>query len=220
MSQFLDGRTLFYRYNTIEAVNLTYGRFLYGQCPGRGGISTVGSSTTVSAATASQEPFAPLAVGDVLAIYVGETLNIRTVTAKASNISITVNAAIDLSALAGGYTSWSFYAFRSGQTAADGWVDVSGYNPSALSVHIAVITQPTTPGVTYSIEGRFASGLDPTAFVIKTASLATAGGDSAIVNIADSTGAPYTLKALRVGLRATTDATGTDVVTVSLLGGR
>lgn len=98
-------------------------------------ISTVGSSTTVTATTALTVPFALLGVGDVISVKIGGDAApvFRIITAKASGDSVTVNAAIDLSADATGY----FFGWRKyvgGTTATSGWFDVSNLTDIAIGV--------------------------------------------------------------------------------------
>ena len=92
-------RTLFYNFETPTA--LTYGRF-FDQVNMRGFASTSGSSTTTTATESSGDgatPFDVVEVGDWLVQEsdVGTQL-FRRVTAKASSISLTVDAAWTLGA--------------------------------------------------------------------------------------------------------------------------
>lgn len=101
-------------------------------------VVTSGSSTTVSALTAGEEPFANVAVGDELT-FVGmgglplDTAGneYRLVTARASADSITVNTAIDI-----GTTGRTFtYRKRAcGTAATDGWFYTGGWQDFTVYV--------------------------------------------------------------------------------------
>lgn len=95
-------------------------------------VETSGSSTTVTAVVADSLPFADLGVGDVLYFQTAPgTTALRYITAKASGDSITVSSAIDLSAGSGFNFTWRDVAC--GTTAADGWINVSGYDAKIVT---------------------------------------------------------------------------------------
>lgn len=108
-------------------------------------IKTVGSSTSVTAATAGQAPFNGVSVGDeiVVNLSIGQVTpapgvnaarTYRVVTAKADADNITVNAAIDLSGPVGtaGTAGYRFEYLRRacGTAATDGWYPVAGGTPT------------------------------------------------------------------------------------------
>lgn len=99
-----------------------------GQTP----VETTGSSATVTAVTASTNPFLYVAVGDVLFFKLtGAATTIRYVTARASADSITVSSAIDLDNSAGNDGSGTGFAFtwmevNCGTAATDGWIGLRG----------------------------------------------------------------------------------------------
>lgn len=112
-------------------------------------VKTVGSSATVSAQTAGQNPFANVAVGDELVFFVPGTSpagtdlvrgqrTFRYVATRADADTITVAGTttnIDLSIPTGGWT----FAYRTrscGTTSADGWVDGSESSTWEWSVQI------------------------------------------------------------------------------------
>jgi hypothetical protein len=98
-------------------------------------ISTAGSNTTVTATTALTVPFALLGVGDAIGVKIGgdATPTYRIITAKASGDSVTVNAAIDLSADATGYFfTWRKYV--GGTAATSGWFDVANLTDVSITV--------------------------------------------------------------------------------------
>lgn len=94
---------------------------------GQTAIETSGSSTTVTAVTAGTNPFALLAVGDVILVQTAPgTTATRYITAKASADSITVNTAVNLD-IDGGY-SFTWFQVTCGTAATSGWIDVAPYS--------------------------------------------------------------------------------------------
>jgi hypothetical protein len=113
----------------VEVTDLTYCT-LQSQAGGPFGapipvatsIKTTGSSTTVVEVTASSNPFTGIVVGDVLVIDTptatdASAKTIVAVTAKASNASITVDTAINITG-----NHFGFYHHLCGTTVNDGWV--------------------------------------------------------------------------------------------------
>lgn len=108
-------------------------------------IETSGSSTTVTAVTALTVPFADLGVGDLIFVRTSATnTDIRSIVAKASGDSITINAAADWSAGAGFQFTWMDAVI--GATVNDGWISTAGWNRIKVKVNYA--------------QGDFATGLD------------------------------------------------------------
>ena len=116
----------------VDSTSLTYCT-TSEPAQGPGLVKTTGSSATVASFTTSSGALTGLAVGDVLQVLTsprpgastpatGTGTTLRVVTAIASVNSITVDAAIDLSAT-GGY-SYSFYRNTCGTAATNGWVSV------------------------------------------------------------------------------------------------
>lgn len=96
-------------------------------------VETSGSSTTITAVTATSGPFTNVSVGDVLYFQVSGAYVRRTVVTNADNDTVTVDEAIDLSAGAG-YT-FSYKTPVCGTTAADGWISVEGYSVALMQVN-------------------------------------------------------------------------------------
>lgn len=117
-------------------------------------IETSGSSTTVSAVTASSAPFARLAVGDqvIASTGVGSAESIRYITAKASDDSVTVNAAVNWD-IDGGVT-FKWRKVTCGTTAASGWIDVGGRE---VRVFVDVNQLNVTGGINITVEGKLNS---------------------------------------------------------------
>lgn len=129
---------LFTNYD-VDSATMTYGSFGGIQNdPFAGGINvgiliaTSGSSTTVTAVTASTNPFGSVAAGDVISINIAGTATTRLVTARASADSITVNSALTIAATGLPFVYWKF---NSGTAATSGWVDVSGLSDVTITVH-------------------------------------------------------------------------------------
>ena len=152
-------RTLFYNFETPTA--LTYGRF-FDQVNMRGFASTSGSSTTTTATEASGDgatPFDVVEVGDWLVQEsdVGTQL-FRRVTAKASSISLTVDAAWTLGAAG---KALKILPFRSGTGATDGLCFIGtsknatvSWNLTTLastSVRLVVEAKMSDPNSTWTI---------------------------------------------------------------------
>lgn len=98
-------------------------------------VETSGSSTTVTAVTASTNPFAEVSVKDIIMAKPSpglETVNVVTVTAKASADSITVDTAVDWSAGSGLVFQW--LKVTCGTGAENGWIDVSGFSFYTMEV--------------------------------------------------------------------------------------
>lgn len=98
--------------------------------PGRGTIKTTGSTTTIDEAVVGSNPFAEVAVGDILVITVGPTTYRRSVQTRASAAQITVDTAINLP----NPTAWGFYDVTCGTGAGDGWVPVSLFTEISFGV--------------------------------------------------------------------------------------
>lgn len=151
-----DKKYFFYKYDVAALTpNFIYGR-LSDRVPGRGGITTSGASTTVTSSTAdTNSPFVAafdfVNIGDILWIQTTDTAwATRVVTAKASNTSITVDTAINLSTAR---TSWSVQQFKSGTTINDGWVNTRDLEAKSVQVEVDTFAGGTT-NITFSIEGR------------------------------------------------------------------
>ena len=167
---------------------------------GTGRIETSGSSTTVTAETAGDVPFAPVSVGDLLLISYGGTTYRRLVTARASDTSITINAAIDTTG-----ATWSWYKAACGATAADGWIGAS--SAWAMTFEVAVTTINAT-SIGYIVECRIGglAGAQMAASTITTATTAQYSFNSQTAGSWDE---------CRLGLKVNTD-TGVQSVSASV----
>lgn len=167
---------------------------------------TAGANTTVTAVETTGDgnhPFDVVNVGDLL--YYQDGLGVgfyRTVTAKASSISLTVDSAWDLTA-----TGKSLKCYRRllGTTATDGWISTGDLSMKTVKINVTAVGSGS---VTYSIEGRMA-GPDTTPAVIATAAIAVVNSVAITIN------EPWDF--VRVGLKETAGA-GVDSVDVFLVG--
>lgn len=150
----LQDRYLFYNATAEQAAYL-FRKFVYGG-PGIGGVSTVGSSTTVTGATGGtlvKPPLDSLSVGDIVVFrYQGTVLIRKVATTPAGSLTITVDTAVNL---ANGCSSWEFYKKYEGQTDADGWIDVSPDTNRTVFFYIPTLTNV----LDFVIQGKLSGGL-------------------------------------------------------------
>ena len=171
-----------------------------------GGVTTAGSSTTTTAVAGT--PFNQIAVGDIIRASKGNVTSggvsvdnffVRLVTAKASETSLTVNSAWDLSAT-GGYAG-SMQKLEQGTAATSGWFWTGGLSSKHVKINVETLA---ATNIIMSIEGKYedpdATGVD----IVPEQTYTAAGSDD--VTITEDW--PF----MRVGLRHT--GAGTDIVSV------
>lgn len=95
-------------------------------------VETSGSSVTITAVTVASGPFTNVSVGDTLYFDVSGTTLRRTVVTNADNDTVTVDAAIDLSAGAG--YKFSYKSIACGTSSTDGWISVEGFSTALMTV--------------------------------------------------------------------------------------
>lgn len=123
-------------------------------------IKTTGSSTTVDAVVASSAPFKYLDVNDILHVEVDNTVTTRTITAKASNDQVTVDAAVDWeNGGAGRHFRWRNTEFASAPNTTAGLVNVSGWKD--VVVYATQESYNFATNVTVTVEGIVAGGTTP-----------------------------------------------------------
>ena len=111
-------------------------------------IETSGSSTTVTAVTSTQSPFANLAAGDLIHVYTtAGGYQRRLVTAVASNISMTVDTAINLDV--GGIT-FRYHKQDCGAGDRDGWLPLKGMGEGTFQIQFSQMT--VNAGINYNVE--------------------------------------------------------------------
>jgi len=197
-------RTLFYKYDP-NTTSFVYGKFL-DPVKVVGFLATSGSSATTTALETSglgSTPFDVAAVGDVLlsvdAVGAG---TYRTITAKASSTSVTVDTAWTLGAAG---KAVKLLPFKSGDlNFADGWVFTGNFQEKTIKINILAITGTS---VDITIDGKM-SDTDATAYAIFTKSYTATGSD--IFTISED------WSFLRVGLKETGPQAGVNSVSVYL----
>lgn len=203
-----DQKSFYYQYD-MASTSYTYGK-IGEQVQGRAGIKTSGSSTTVTASVANAGPFDPVSVGDILEIYVGETLSIRKVTAKASGDSITINSAITIGAA--GTAAWYFRQFVNGTAATDGWHSCYMYEGKAVKLEYPTVA--AGGGIDVSIQVKH-FGLSTEPVEIYTVNFPSSGTTP---NAAAEVVIPENAAAVRVGVKGNSDFAGTDSFSAYLIG--
>lgn len=205
---------IFLRYN-IQGTSYTYGLLTGETIPSGtsvGRITTVGSSTTWTA-VGSDTPFAVLSVGDrISAKSSGSATGApatfsRTVTAKASSISMTVHSAANLQSACGAAgCNWTYRTFVAtpGTASTDGWFAVG---TGTKTIALEIVTLGST-SIEYSIETRTYDG-GPVTLASGSFTSATFPDNGDALVIGES------VHELRVGLKRT--GAGTNAVNVSLL---
>lgn len=169
------GSFIILRAYDLDSTTYIYPVLSQGIFPGPGRAVTVGSSTTVTASTnpASAAPFQPIGVGSVL--YFGDPASsIRTVTAKASDTSITVDTAIDLSTNSTAGYGFAYQTLTTGATATDGWFRLGSPNISS-AIQIQIDQLNVTGGIDVRVECRLAGG-DPVSAFYRNVTTAGIGG--------------------------------------------
>lgn len=170
--------------------------------PGKWGVETAGSSTTVTASAGT--PFAPLEtkLGSIIVFMTPRPDGkiVRRVTGWTSATQIAVDTAVNLPA----GTAWFWYPFDSGTAADDGWHLVSDLKE--MTVYADLTTLAST-----SIDVRLEAGGGPfsTPVILSTTNLSGVGKAAIAVD--------PVVQSLRVGLLANGNAAG-DVISVWLEG--
>lgn len=157
-------------------------------------IKTTGSSTTVEENVVGTNPFANLAVGDMILVRRGTVTDRVSITAKASAASITVSSAVNWSA---GYDfRWLDLTCGTGTT--DGWFGVGAfYN---VDVTVEWVTKNAT-SLDFQTECAIGPGL-PVILETKSATAVGQWGPTITAGVYDR---------CRVGMKLTAD-TGAQVV--------
>ena len=173
-------------------------------------IKTTGSSATIDAVVASSAPFKYLGVNDVIHVSVDDAVTTRTITAKANNDQVTVDAVVDWSnGGAGRHFRWRDTEFASAPSTTAGLVNVSGWKD--VIVYATVETYNFATNLTVSVEGIIAGGTTPVALEDPQGNAVTmtfTGTGSNSVPI----GSP--VDSLRVALVGSGADSGTNYVTV------
>lgn len=177
---------------------------------GKWGVQTAGASTTVTATDGT--PFSSLTPGSIIVFESPRPDGkiVRSVTAVASPVSITVDTAVTLSA----GTHFFYWPFKSGTADTDGWHLVNDL--SAITVFVDVETLAST-----SIDVLIQVGGGPFSTPVQPNTTPAATSGTVTVNIA-ATGeraieVASVAQSIRVGLRAV-GGPAVDAVTAWLKG--
>lgn len=113
--------------------------FYSGMRKGPAFITTAGSVTTTTALIAGSFPFAGVGVGDILSVQTGPAATdvlTRYVTAKATDDSVTVSSAWDLTASG---RQFSYLHFTNGTAITDGWVDIGPLDQATFLIRLDTV---------------------------------------------------------------------------------
>ena len=149
---------LYYNY-PLDATAITYCRVAgkggssFGSgIAGNGRIQTSGSSATTVETTTDSNPFADLAVGDILSVRgLDGAVQNRVIITYTSDSSVAVNTAWDLSSPSGGY-AFQWYRPICGTAATSGWVTVAGSDVTTITFQLDQVN--VTGGIDMRIECR------------------------------------------------------------------
>lgn len=195
-------RILFWGYD-LDSTSYKYGKFDEFWSPGEGLLSTAGSSTTVTADTAGA--FKDVKVGDLLRVLSsayasgGPSFSTVKITAKASNTSITVSSALNLTAAG----PWQYLVAEVPDTAATaGWFNVGGFK--SMTIHPTITTVAAAGGIDLTVESKGPAGFISTLYSVN---YATATAELPIPVGED-------VQMLRVGVKGGSGFAGTDVIDI------
>lgn len=102
----------------------TNGNPFGAEIQGVGLAKTTGSSANIAEAVVDANPFAPLAVGDIMIFRIGGTTYKRRIITYTSDSAVVVDAAINLGTAGVPFTYWKQSC---GTAATDGWIEVGGF---------------------------------------------------------------------------------------------
>jgi hypothetical protein len=177
---------------------------------GRNGVETAGASTTVTATDGT--PFDPVTVGSIIVFCSPRPDGkiVRTVTAKASGSSITVDSAVTL----GAGTAFFFWPFKGGTTDSDGWHNVNAFSAITVFVDVATLGSTAIEAIVEVGGGPFSAPVQANTTPAAVSATVTAS-ISAVGRVAIEVFS--VAQSLRVGLRVT-GGPAADAVSVWLAG--
>ncbi len=193
----------FYDQYDMDSTSYKYGK-VQGPYPGWGGVSTSGSSDTVTAA--SSYAFAGLKAGDLMWFRTAdETTTKRIVKSVTSDTVIVLTAVV---ALAAG-TPWHYLPFTIGTAITDGWHRIAHWRE--VTVHILATTIAAAGGVDVTIEVRGGGNFTANPNTVYTKNYPTSGEEDAVI---------VTEKAseMRVGVKGGSGFAGADSITIFAIG--
>lgn len=131
----------------LDSTTFTYCIATEVPLSGLGRIETSGSSATVTAVDSTATPFARVEIGDIIYVTnLAGNQDTRFVTAKASSISLTVNAVVDWD-ITGGY-AFTWREVNCGTADTDGWFPVDQFvvDPPYAVTMVAQVDQINVTG--------------------------------------------------------------------------
>lgn len=168
---------------------------------GKGGVTTSGSSTTISAAVTYA--FAGVVPGSVIFFTRGDTIHVRKVASVTDGDTLVVDTAVDLSV---GQWAWSFYPLR---TADDAYHNIGQLRNPTLFLQIDSINDATSVDFIVESVSPNIGGLTTTVF---SQNYTAAGTDPVIIG--------ETVQAIRVGVKVETGETDNGAIVSAWLVGR
>jgi hypothetical protein len=119
---------------------------------GKGKIKTSGSDTAVTAVDGADNPFDPLADGDVIAVRdTSGTVTLRFVSAKADADNITIDTNADWENGGAGLT-WTYYKATTCTDTTCGWIDVSRF--SGFTIEVGLERSDLGTGILFTVQCR------------------------------------------------------------------
>lgn len=203
----IDPIKFFFRDATVENItDYLYQKYVRGGA-GFGGVSTSGSSTTVTGATGGSiyaPPLAVLSAGDIVVFRYEGTVLIRVVqSAPAGGLTVVLTAAVDLT---NGCSSWEFFKRVRGTTDADGWIFIGDQQDKGIFFDFDTLVNP----VDISIEEKGGHGLANEPIQVYQTFVVAAADIPRPIVIGEQA------EFIRVGIRGATIATDPDVFTAYL----
>lgn len=171
--------------------------------PGAGRIKTSGSSTTVVSYTSASGALNLLSAGDELEINDQGQILTRYVVAAASDDSITVNSAVDLSS-----SSYRWRDLECGTAADSGWFSVQGFRSALIQFQIDQLN--VTGGIDVKVDCRVQGSAS-------TSGVTVFGYTGALINFTATGSAGYLISSswdeCRLGFKIGTSDDGGDLTT-------
>ena len=99
-------------------------------------LTTSGSSTTITALNAADDPFTVVAAGDEITFIVQGVEYQRVIITNADDDTITVDTAINLSVTPDGGAYWRYRTRSCGTAATDGWFSVAQYPFASVTLEL------------------------------------------------------------------------------------
>ncbi len=193
----------FYDAYDMGSTSYNYGK-IQGPYPGLGGVSTSGSSTTVTNAYAYG--FDGVKVGDLIRF---KTSDVATTKRKIATVTSGTVIVVDSALTMATARPWSYMPFTIGTAITNGWHKV-GHWAGGFTVHILATTIAAAGGVDVTIELRGEQNFRANPNTIWTKNYAAADEDAVVVTEHASE--------MRVGVKGGSGFAGTDSITIFATG--